>query len=77
MIKQLILDDVKLHPHIWIGLYSDIATMILEHSSLDPIWEEQENGDLRMTEEKQDEYNQLAVEIEAIMTANGLVMEDS
>ena len=77
MIKQLILDDVKLHPHIWIGLYSDIATMILEHSSLDPIWEEQENGDLRMTEEKQDEYCNLVSEIEAIMTANGLVKEES
>ena len=75
MIKQLILDDVKLHPHTWIGIYSDIATMILEYSSLDPIWEEQDNGDLRMTEEKQDEFCHLVGEIEAIMTENGLVKE--
>jgi len=76
MPKQLILEDVKLHPHTWISLYSEIATMALEYSSLDNIWMLDENGDERMTEDKQDEFNYLVDKVEGIMTDNGLVKED-
>ena len=77
MTKRLILDDVKLHPHTWISLYCDIADFILEYSSLDPIWTEDENGDEVMTEEKQDEFCYIVDEVERIMEANGLIKEDS
>ena len=79
MPKQLILEDVKLHPYTWISLYSEIATMALEYSSkdgFDNIWTQDENGDTRMSEEKQDEFNYLVDVVEAIMTDNGLVKED-
>ena len=79
MPKQLILDDVKLHPHTWISLYSEIATMALEYSSryeFDNIWVEDENGDLRISEEKEDEFLYLVDKVEGIMTDNGLVKED-
>ena len=77
MTKRLILDDVKLHPHTWISLYSEIATMALEYSSLDNIWVLDENGDERMTEDKQDEFNYLVDNVEQIMSRCGLVKEDS
>ena len=76
MTKRLILDDVKLHPHTWISLYSEIATMALEYSSLDNIWVLDENGDERMTEDKQDEFNYLVDNVEQIMSRCGLVKED-
>ena len=76
MTKRLILDDVKLHPHTWISLYCDIADFILEYSSLDPIWTEDENGDEVMTEEKQDEFCYIVDEVERIMEANGLIKEN-
>ena len=77
MPKELILEDVKLHPHTWISLYSEIAMMALEYSSLGNIWMLDENGDERMTEDKQDEFNYLVDAVEAIMTDNGLVKEDA
>ena len=73
MTKRLILDDVKLHPHTWISLYSEIATMALEYSSLDNIWVLVENGDERMTEDKQDEFNYLVDNVEQIMSRCVLV----
>jgi hypothetical protein len=76
MTEKLILDDVKLHPHTWISLYSEIATMALEYSSLDNIWVLDENGDERMTEDKQDEFNYLVDNVEQIMSRCGLVKED-
>ena len=48
----------------------------ISNSSLDNIWMLDENGDERMTEDKQDEFNYLVDKVEAIMTDNGLVKED-
>ena len=74
---KLLLEDIELTPHTWISLYSDLANFVLEHSSLDPIWTEDENGDEVMTEEKQDEFCYIVDEVERIMEANGLIKEDS
>jgi len=57
-------------------MYSEIADFVLEYSSLDPIWIEDENGDEVMTEEKQEEFLYISDEIESIMRRNGLVKED-
>jgi len=77
MTKQLILDDVRLHPHTYISLYSELATLVLEYSSLDSIYVTDENGDERMTEEKQDEYCYIVSMVEHILNYNGLIQEDS
>ena len=74
---KLLLEDIELAPHTWISLYSEIATMALEYSSLGNIWMLDENGDERMTDDKQDEFNYLVDAVEAIMTDNGLVKEDA
>ena len=76
MPRKIILDSVKLRPHTWINMYSEIADYVLEYSSLDPIWIEDENGDEVMTEEKQEEFLYISDEIESIMRRNGLVKED-
>ncbi len=76
MPRQLILDDVRLHPHTYISLYSELATLVLEYSSTDSIYVTDENGDERMTEEKQDEYNHIVSMVEHILNYNGLIQED-
>ena len=53
--------------------------MALDYSSryeFDNIWVEDENGDLRISEEKEDEFLYLVDKVEGIMTDNGLVKED-
>ena len=61
------MSKIKISTPDWIELYSDLAEFTLSHSSLDPITEEDENGDERYTEEKQEEFNYLVGEIEAIL----------
>lgn len=51
----------------WTCLYTEIAAMILEYSSLDPTTEIDENGDERYTEEKQDQFCEISSEVENIM----------
>ena len=53
----------------WVGLYSELADYILEYSSLDPIWETDSEGNevAVRTEEKQDEFMDIADTVEAIM----------
>ena len=65
-----------LTPETWIHLYSELATYVLEHSSLDPIWTTDATGNEMMTEEKQDEFNAIVDIVEGIMRNNGLVKED-
>jgi len=65
-----------LTPETWIHLYSELATYVLEHSSLDPIWTTDATGNEMMTEEKQDEYVEIVDVIEEIMRNSGLVKED-
>ena len=65
-----------LTPETWIYLYSELATYVLEHSSLDSIWITDATGNEMMTEEKQDEYVEIVDVIEEIMRDSGLVKED-
>lgn len=51
----------------WVYLYSEISNWILENKSLDPIWTTDKDGNEVRTKEKQDEYLDIADEIEAIM----------
>ena len=58
-------DKIKIDQDTWIFVYSEIAAYILEYCSSDPTTDE--NGDERYTEEKQDEYCEIASEVENIM----------
>ena len=51
----------------WVYLYSKLADYILEYSSLDPIWIINSNEDEVMTEEKQDQFLDIADSVEEIM----------
>jgi hypothetical protein len=51
----------------WTYLYSKLADYILEYSSLDPIWITNSNGDEVMTEEKQNEFLDIADSVEEMM----------
>jgi hypothetical protein len=78
-IKPIILNEktTVLNQHDWIGLYCELSTFILEQSySPHAIWEEDENGDEVMTDDKQDEYVEIVNVVEAIMIESGLVKED-
>jgi len=68
---------MKLSQDRWIHLYSELSNFVLEYSSLDPVWTEDENGDEVMTEDKQDEFCYIVDNVEQIMSRCGLVKEDS
>jgi len=68
---------MKLSQDRWIHLYSELSNFVLEYSSLDPVWTEDENGDEVMTEDKQDEFCDIVDTVEQIMWHCGLVKEDS
>ena len=61
------LNKTTIPTETWVGLYSELADYILEYSSLDPIWTTDSNGDEIRTEEKQDEFMDIADTVEAIM----------
>ena len=63
---------MKLSQDRWIHLYSELSNFVLEYSSLDPVWTEDENGDKVMTEDKQDEFCYIADNVEQIMSRCGL-----
>jgi len=69
--KPIILDA-----HTYIHMYTEFATLVLEYSSLDSIWITDENGDERMTEEKQDEFCHLCDQVENLMASFGLMKEE-
>ena len=78
-IKPIILNEkpTVLNQHDWIGLYCELSTFILEQSySPHAIWEENENGDEVIKDDKQDEFNAIVDVVEGIMRNNGLVKED-
>ena len=60
--KQTIIPKEK-----WVELYGELSNFILEYSSLDPIWTTDSNGNEIRTEEKQDEFMDIADTVEAIM----------
>ena len=52
----------------WVELYATLSSYILEYSSLDPIWIVDEDGTEVRTEEKQDEFIDIANEVENILS---------
>jgi hypothetical protein len=53
----------------WVYLYGELADYILEYSSLDPIWQTDDEGNeiAIRTEEKQDQFLDIADTVEIIM----------
>lgn len=51
----------------YVELYSELAMFCLEYNSLDNVWTENSNGDEVMTEEKQNEFNDIVDNIETIL----------
>jgi hypothetical protein len=56
----------------WVELYATLSNYILEYSSLDPIWIIDEDGNEVRTEEKQNEFINIANEVENILHDSGL-----
>ena len=67
---------MKLPSEKYVELYSELAMFCLEYSSLDNVWIENSNGDEVMTEEKQNEFNDIVDNIETILTLNNIIKED-
>ena len=59
----------------YIALYGALSAYVLVHSSLDPIYEEDENGNETIREEKQDEYIDIVNDIESILSDFGIQPE--
>ena len=60
-------NKIKVSQDRWISLYGELSEYVLTYSSLDPIFEEDENGDERMTEIKQDEFCDIVGCVEEIL----------
>ncbi len=60
-------DKIKIDQDTWIFVYSEIAAYILEYCSSDPTTEVDKNGDEHYTEEKQEQFCEIASEVESIM----------
>ena len=56
----------------WVELYTELSEYILERASLDAIY----NDDGSMTPDKQEEFIEIADEVEAIMSDAGLMKEN-
>jgi len=55
----------------WVELYTELSEYILERASLDAIY----NDDGSMTPDKQEEFIEIADDVEAIMSFVGLMKE--
>jgi hypothetical protein len=55
----------------WVELYTELSEYILERASLDAIY----NDDGSMTPDKQEEFIEIADDVEAIMSDAGLMKE--
>lgn len=62
------MDKIVIPAEKWVGLYAEISDYILEYSSLDAIYMEDENGDEVFTPEKQNQFNDITDSIENIMS---------
>ena len=67
----------KVTPETWVELYGELSDFILEYSSLDQIWTIDENGEEVRTEEKQDQFIDIANTVEDIMRRSGLIKEEA
>ena len=58
----------------WVELYATLSNYVLvEYSSLDPVWTQDENGGEVYTEENQEEFLEIDNEVEYIMGQVGLI----
>lgn len=60
----------------WVEVYKRLSDFILEYSSLDDVTTIDESGTEVYTEEKQDEFIDIACTVEAIMRVSGLIKEE-
>jgi|TARA_R100000455_G_C6234222_1_gene94944 hypothetical protein len=61
-------NKITIPSETWVELYATLSHYVLQYSSLDPLTETDENGDERYTEEKQDEFCDIASEVEDILS---------
>jgi len=67
---------MKLPSEKYVELYCELSMFCLEYSSLDNVWTKDNNGDAVLTEEKQNEFNDIVDNIETILTLNNIIKED-
>lgn len=60
----------------WVEVYKRLSDFVLEYSSLDDVTTIDESGTEVYTEEKQDEFMDIADTVEMIMRKSGLVKEE-
>lgn len=66
---------MKMKTDNYVELRSDIAEAWLNDNFLEPIYEEQENGDIIFTEKAQDRYIDIVNIVEQILGNNGITKE--
>ena len=67
MIMVLVMSKIKLPSETWVELYCELSTYVLEYSSPNTIYMEDENGDTIYTSEKQLEFEKVSDQVEEIM----------
>tara|TARA_R100000995_G_C3483872_1_gene125819 strand:- start:3479 stop:3712 length:234 start_codon:yes stop_codon:yes gene_type:complete len=61
-------EKVTIPAEKWVAMYASISHFVLEYASLDPIYMEDENGDVVFTPEKQNQFNDITDSIENILS---------
>jgi len=61
---------ITIPEEVWVELYTQISAHILEYSSLDPVFEIDENGVERYTEDKQDQFCEIVEDVESILESH-------
>lgn len=67
MIMVLVMSKIKLPSETWVELYCELSTYVLEYSSPNTIYMEDENGDTIYTPKKQLEFEKVSDQVEEIM----------
>ena len=57
----------------WVELYTELSEYILERASLDPIYDDEGS----LTPDKQEEFIEIADDVEAIMSDAGLIRSNT
>ena len=61
------MSKITIPSEVWVKLYTELSAHILEYSSLDPVFEIDENGVERYTDDKQDQFCQIVDDVESIL----------
>jgi len=61
------MSKIKIPSETWVELYCELSTYVLEYSSPNTIYMEDENGDITYTSEKQLEFEKVSDQVEEIM----------